>query len=209
MATSEKDRFKIADPLGEIKRRAEEIWREKGCPAGTAPDDFIEEAEASLLGGSSGGAAPSGRHREHAIDVPIASALLELRERERGSLLGAAANSVSKLLDSHESFCLAELLLQNSFSLPGAGEEITPTEEEIARMLAELAAEYPGVTAPEKMSVAERASYWERELGEWNAKDEPLGFSDRNTMQRLRDTLLQGGLVKEIRPRPSVTARKF
>ncbi|MCB0344813.1 MAG: DUF2934 domain-containing protein [Bdellovibrionales bacterium] len=45
----------LIDPLGEIRARAKELWKDAGSPEGTDWTEFFEEAERQMCGGSGGG----------------------------------------------------------------------------------------------------------------------------------------------------------
>lgn len=198
MSTSESNsskQFHAVDPLGEVARRAREIWIERGQPTGSSPDDFLSEAELDLLGGRSAGI-PSHRTRHKVAVTPIPLEIHRLQTAERDPLIHAIAHGINFLLNEHECYCLSRFLAGHEFSLRNSPIKYAPSDDEIASILAAFANEYPesflkqyGVIPVRDIPLPHRQCFWRNRMSEWKSVDEPLTYHDRNTTQRLLDAL--------------------
>ncbi len=197
--------YSIKDPLGEITRLAKAIWLERNQPAGTTWKDFASEAEKQLIVGlgDEGSRADS---QSGFIDVGAVTETNKIRGM-RFPLI-AALMGIPEGLNQHECFCLAIFLLEN---------EVRPLPdhpfhscliEEIAELMLVLASEYehdlvdfPERCAPYETDLELVREYWLKKIREWRDADLPLTYSDRNTIERLRDLFLDTGAFCESRLR--------
>jgi len=200
--------FGSFDPIGEIKNRAREIWIEHGRPSDRSWEDFTDEAEESLLTDFRGGFATKEIRPNKKIEIPVSPELKRLRAVDDSSLLKAIAYTTHRLLNAHEIFCLVRLLAQSSFRLTDSKVDLIPSNQEIAIIAAHLAGEYPTATFGKTISsittevpLETRSSYWLSRINKWLIQDTVLNFSDRNTMQRFHQGIIDSGIVNEIKLR--------
>lgn len=195
----------VTDPLGEIERLAKTLWKGRGQPAGTSWTDFIADAEKQLLSGLSGprriSQAKAIRGKANAMQAP---------SRPRFPRIAALLH-LEEGLNLHESYCFAKLLTWNEFRRGPEQEFHSCSDEEIVELLSLLATEYEesflrsegmgslGEIPPEKLH-----RYWTKKLLDWRSLDEPLGYSDRNTLERIKAMLIQRGTVFEMRLKQNV-----
>lgn len=190
----------LRDPLGEIERLAKTLWKGGGPTEGTSWTDFIADAEKQLLSGLSG---PK-RDNRAKITSGKTNAMRPAR-RPRFPRI-ASLFHLEEGLDFHESYCFAKLLTWNEFRAAPEGDFGTCDEEEIAELLAILSNEYEesfllseGMGSLDKISQERLHLYWMEKLSQWRSEDKPLGYSDRNTLERIKTKLVRSGTVFEIR----------
>ncbi len=208
MTFSDKPKVNLSvDPLGEIRKRATELWIENGGPSGTTWEDFFADAEEELIAGKSGNV-PTQRMRsldpKPVNQTPYCGDRAETLEQALHCVFGDT-------LSQHDSYCLAQILEQYSFVLKDQREMIVPSSEQIAIILAQLSLDYPVdllklncVSSPAELSLAVRVQYWSEKISEWETKDEPLTLADRNTMLRLHESIKERVPIKFCRTMPKV-----
>ncbi|MCC6954159.1 MAG: hypothetical protein IT290_08580 [Deltaproteobacteria bacterium] len=199
--------FEVRDPLGEIRRRAEELWADAGRPTGRSWEDFVPSAEEDLLAGGPGGV-PSGRARRGFQRREVSDEVAFVRAYGENALVRAIADALTDLLDEHEAFSLAHLLRHNAVELAETNVLCFPDQESIALALAALAGEYPlswlkdiGVASRDAATREQKLQYWNDRIREWNSASVALTFADRNTIQRLHAQLSQCDSFKSVAPR--------
>ncbi len=194
------------DPLGVIEHCAKQIWEERGKLAGTSWRDHFAEAEQLILAGRSSGELPSTRVTSEPALKTIPAEIWALRDQDRDRFAAAVARSIDNLLNEHESYCLGTLLLSNEFKLKGDTAYRACSEEQVADLLAALSADYDedfirkeGNGTLGAISAVTRARYWTEKIKAWRASDAPLNYSDRNTIDRLKDSLLGRTEIEGVR----------
>ena len=196
---------KIADPLGVIEHCAKRMWEQQGKPPGTTWRDHVGAAEELLLSGRSSGTPAC--HTPHTeTPAPIPPTIWALRDQSRDVFAAALARSINTLLNEHESYCLAVFLLWNEIRIVGGEAPVRCTEAKIAELLAAFSAQYDedfvrrsGEGRLENSSLEKRAEYWNRKIFKWKEDDEPLTYSDRNTIDRLKDALCRQPEIESTR----------
>lgn len=191
------------DPLGEIRTRAKELWRAAGAPGDTDWTEFYQQAETELTAGTSGGR-PNPRQRKSASPSERHPALVNAAE-SRDDLLAAIASSSSRPLDAHSSIVLGDLLTTQRVTF-SSGEQRGPlTPEQAGDILAEVSGEYDenfftlhGVSDPFAAPLLERSRYWSKRLRARAAADEAQTNADRNTLARLRTSLIADKRINDI-----------
>lgn len=209
--SSKIENIDIVDPIGEIRRRAKELWRAAGEPADRTWEDFFQAAEDDLLGGrSSGDVSPTNQvhHPEGVKGVhsdEIAAEVAPLVSQGDNLLLSVVASAAKSLLIEHDSICLARVLSSHLIQLR-SGEIFEQLEDDlIAPILAELANEYNseflkkhGVSDGRTVNFQGRIAYWKERLQTLRRLDEPLSYADRNTVARLRVAIAAEPRVLEV-----------
>ena len=183
--------FQTRDPLGEIRRRARELWEEAGKPANKGWPAFFDEAEEQLVGGVSSGR-PSGRHRNPMRDHEVAPQVASAASQSEDGLLSIVASALKQLLTHQEALCLAYVLESHCIVLKD-GKRLQPSDDhETATVLAALASEYDEgflrqqhAHSPFEIDPQARIDYWERVLLGRHREDNALTNLDRNTVNRL------------------------
>ena len=190
----------IIDPLGEIRRSVLQFWVKDGKPESANWQEYWQRAETLVLGKREPAHGATQVNDKRTIsDSP--SAVLPEGSTPEGVLL---ATALGKVLDLHESYCLARLMRDSKFRLAG-GEELGPLGvEKIAELLADLSDELAPFAQdnPDKASKFERdvrQQMWSGYLKEFFASDDPLHYAERNTIARLKSKLLENAQIAEIK----------
>jgi len=198
------------DPLGVIERAAKQLWKERGEPAGSTWQDYFSEAEELLLAGrTSDGVTVSQGERAFTDPQLVPPEIWALRDQATDPFASAIAWSVNERLSKHESFCLAMLLSSNDVKV-SQGKSISPTDDTIIGLLASLSGEYDeeflnreGRGKLEIIPREKRSEYWRAKLEHWRDEDQALSFHDRNTIARIRDTIIRHPYIDTLHPRGS------
>lgn len=198
----------IVDPLGEIRLRAKQLWKEDGEPKDKTWTDYWTQAEEELLGGPPPGRPSIKKHVRDKAEEPAEPLPVELQtlvEESDNPLLSAIASTLRRYLTEHEALCLTSILRSCRITLvdqQGIGPCDIPT---VANILAALGKEYDpefvskcGAKQPQEISLEKRVDYWNRKLEDTVARDEPLTYSDRNTINRLMGELAGGKEIVEL-----------
>ncbi|MCB0358492.1 MAG: hypothetical protein KDD44_02620 [Bdellovibrionales bacterium] len=200
------DNVEIIDPVGEIRRRAKELYEADGSPAERTWTEYFAEAEEDFLGGSTCGATP-GRQRAHqrakkSLDPELEKLLASKDASAHARVLASALKQPTK---HHESICVGLILQTHTMSLQD-GRVLSPlTASDAATVLALLAGEYDaafckdhGVAEGRLASLDARSGYWKTLLEAQRAADQALTNADRNTVERLRAELIADGTVVKM-----------
>lgn len=199
-------RLGVIDPPGVIGNLAKRLWKDHGEISGTTWRDHFADAEELLLAGRSGPAPTQPDLPEKEMEL-LPAPIWVLRDQDDDPIARAIARSIDRLLTAHESYCLGYLLIFNEFKLHGTLEFEAFGDERITYLLAMLSAEYDEEFIKREggslgdISQETRTLYWTQKIIQWREADETLSYSDRNTIDRLRDALRVQPEVEIIRLR--------
>lgn len=200
--------YEIIDPLGEIRRRAKELWTRAGAPPDRTWENFFEQAEQDLLGdrGDEEAAQRTRRARRapHSAPEPEPEIQQHINQQDN-QLLSIVASAFPRFLDAHEAACLAYVLSTNTIRLRDGNQLANIGVEPIADVLTIMCSEYDrdflkeqGVMDGRTAASAARRAYWVTKLGALRHSDQPLSYADRNTISRVRVALAAESRVLQL-----------
>lgn len=202
-----KDTLNIVDPLGEIRRRARQLWKEDGSPTSKTWENYWEQAEQEVLGRTCfSSEAPSARKKAKVESAkPLPPHLQTLIDISEDRLCTVLASSLGRHLIEHEAVCLAHVLKTCRIRYTDNSEESQADNQRIASLLAQLVKEYDAdfvkankAADPWGVPLEKRNAYWSEKVQDLFFKDEPLTYADRNTINRLKDEIAANEQVSEI-----------
>jgi len=166
--------YSTVDPIGEIRRHAEELYLLAGSPKNQNWEDFFAQAENNLLQSqvktpsTSVSLQPIGsQEARRAVDPHFAQVL----KNPKSPVLAFIAEALPHMLDEHEALSLANLLWSTSISLKDgsslgpldvdqAVEVIAPLSNEIDQALLQGARVVSYLDLPSSI----REEYWRKKL---------------------------------------------
>lgn len=196
----------MLDPLGEIERLAKTLCQEDPAHRFERWEDYWAEAEARLVS-RLGSYAKGPRVHQEGRWNQLSPEFAELSHFTTPRLLPVLARALIRPLNDHEACCLGYILRTSEVCWSDDTRDMPLAVEKISELLPRLCFDYPPEfydQAGEKQIALVptdlKANYWAARLQNIAREDEPLNYSDQNTILRLR---------RQICMQPEIADLKF
>ena len=190
------------DPVGEIKQRAIDLWEEAGQSSEQSWEDFFDQAQLDLTNGRGGQRVTrTADTYSYATQTVLTPEIEALRQSASSALIKALAHSFNHLLIEHECFCLQHVLDDHTVILSDGTRIHENTKEEIAETIAAIAEPFTSSIAVDEGKTLldpKTAEFWLEYRKIEESKDEPLSFSDRNTISRIIQAMKDSEMISDV-----------
>ena len=195
----------LIDPLGEIRNYAKKLWQEAGAPDDSDWTDYWAQAEGTMVSGVSKQEPPTSVAPLVSSSESPTAEIQTLIDNSEQLLVSALANALKRQLNDHESVCLANILMTHRFVMKDESIVERSDTTQAASVLALISWDYkPSFMAEHNTKNAsnidtlDRTNYWKERLESTIREDEPLTFSDRNTISRLLELMENEGRIVKL-----------